>query len=109
MVIDFAALGLGPAMAVFGDTVTGTPTASQPGARPFKGTGVFRGEPSSVQAEDGAVVATTDYSLGIRLADWAVPPRAEDGVAVAGFTMVVDRIHPDGQGGAILTLKRIAP
>ncbi len=107
--IDFGALVLGPAMAVFGQPITVTPTASKPGVPPYPARGVFRAQDASLQQSDGTVVATTDYTLGLRLSDYLVPPIAGDGIAVAGFSTLVDRVHPDGQGGAILTLKRIAP
>jgi hypothetical protein len=105
--INFDALVLGPAMAVFGQPITVTPLASQPGVAAYPAIGVFRAEPTSVPMDDGSIVASTIYTLGIRVSGFPIPPRPEDKISVGGGDYWIDRVHPDGQGGAILTLKKV--
>ena len=105
--IDWGALVLSPVMDVFAQPIVVTPTVSQPSVQPYPAQGVFKAEEASIPLEDGEIVATTVYTLGIRLSDYPIPIVPEDQLAVAGFTFAIDQLHPDGQGGATLTLKRL--
>lgn len=103
--IDFSALVLRPAMAVFGRPITVTPTKSQPAAAPYPAVGVFRAQAIDLAMEDGQLVTTTKYTLGIRRSSFTIQVRAGDQIAFDdGRVFTVDRYHPDGQGGADLTL-----
>jgi hypothetical protein len=108
-VIDFDTLVLGPSMAVFGQPCTVTPGVSQPGVAPYAAPGIFKANETSIPMDDGSVIASTICTLGIRLSDYAIPMVPDDQVTVAGMTFWVDRVHPDGQGGATLTLRRSPP
>lgn len=114
--IDFAALALGPGIAAFGRPVTVTPLPAQPPVAPFQATGIWTVRNTNVEVMGGETVNTVDITLGIRLSDWALPPRPRMQVRVpaAGSlpdegTLWIDDIDPDGQGGATLTLKREPP
>lgn len=114
--IDFAALALGPGIATFGRPVTVTPLASRPAKPPFPASGVWSVRNVDVALDHGGSMNTTTITLGIRLADWPVPPAKgmEIRVPAAGSypdegKVWIDDIDPDGQGGATLTLKKKPP
>ena len=107
--IDFAALVLGPAMAVFGQAITVTPTRSQPGAAAYAARGVYASKPVAIPIEGtDDVHQTVQPTLGIRLADFATVPVQGDGIAMAGGAFVIFNVIPDGQGGADLVLRSVA-
>lgn len=105
--IDFAGLVLGPAMAVFGQPATFTPTVSQPSALPYAGRGVFDFKAVEIPLEDGSYHSTNQPTLGVRLADFSVVPKQGDSVALAGATYEIVDVIPDGQGKADLMLRRV--
>ena len=45
-------------------------------------------------------------TLGVRLADYPVPPKQGDSLLRAGVTWSIFDVQPDGQGGADLVLKQ---
>ncbi len=104
--IDFASLVLAPAMAVFGQSVTIMPVVSQPGASPYPARGVYASKPIQIQIEGGGYHSTVQPTLGIRLADFAVPPMQGDTVDLGtlGQFEIAD-VNPDGQGGADCPLR----
>lgn len=114
--IDFSALVLGPAMATFGQPITVTPTASQPGALAYSTkpdgisplTGVYASKPVQIPLENGTYHSTVQPTLGIRLADFAVAPMQDDTVVIGalGKFLIVD-VNPDGQGGADCPLRSL--
>ena len=106
--IDFSALVLGPAMAVFGAPILFTPTASQPGIPAYPARGVFAVKQVTVREEE-IVFTDQQPTLGIKLADYPVPPKQRDSFVRAGVTWFVWDVQPDGQGGADLVLKETAP
>ncbi|MGS0625946.1 head-tail joining protein [Ralstonia sp. VS2407] len=110
--IDFAALALGPGIVAFGRPVTVTPLASTPPKPPFDTSGVWSKRNVDVPLIEGGSVNTVTITLGIRLSDWAVMPVQGMAISVpaAGFypdegMFWIDDVDPDGQGGAMLTLK----
>ena len=104
--IDFAALVLGPAMAVFGQPITLTPVASQPGKPAYPARGVFASKPVQIRLDDGGIHSTVQPTLGIRLVDYAVPPMQDDLVVIPGVgTFAIADVNPDGQGGADCPLR----
>lgn len=105
MAIDFSALVLRPAMTAFRHDATVTPTKSQPGQPAYPARGVFSNRTIEVATEQG-YVTSREPVLGIRLDEFAVPPVQDDRVALAGVSYLVHDVHPDGQGGADLILKR---
>ena len=122
--IDFAALVLGPAMDAFGRPITVTPTKSQPGAPAYATTvagaaltGVYASKKVEIQLENGLFHSTVQPTLGLRLADFAVPPRQGDlvtipasGLSPALGAFAFADISPDGQGGADCELRlKVAP
>lgn len=92
-------------MAVFSDPIAFTPAASQPGAAPFLARGVFAVKQVTVKTDQGEF---TDQqpTLGIRLADYPVPPKQGDNLLRTGMVWNVYDVQPDGQGGADLVLKQ---
>lgn len=105
--IDWDGLVLGPTMNIFGQPVVVTPSRSQPSAAPYVAQGIFKADATSIPMDDGTVIAATIYTLGVRLSDYAVPMMPEDQIVTSGLSFQIDRVHPDGQGGATLTLKRL--
>ncbi|GEP09814.1 head-tail joining protein [Methylobacterium gnaphalii] len=114
--IDFSALVLGPTVGAFGRPVTVTPLASQPAREPFDATGVWTKRAVDIALEGGESLNTSVIMFGIRLSDWKYPPekRAVLRIPAAGSypdegSLWIDDIDLDGQGGAVLTLKRGKP
>ena len=105
MGLDFAALVLGPAMAVFADPIALTPTVSIPGALAYPARGIFAQKPVRWETAEGGLLTTLETTLGIMLADYPVPPKQGDSLVRAGVTWFVWDVNADGQGGATLTLK----
>lgn len=103
--IDFAALVLGPALAVFGEPVTVTPTASQPAVAPYQARGVWSFKPVEIPLSEGGDHSTNVPALGVRLADFTVAPDQGDFFALRGKTYVAVDVTPDGQGGADVILR----
>ena len=109
MAIDFSALVLAPAMTTFAIPVTITPTVSQPLAAPYANRGIWSVQDVDVMLEDGSMLSSKSYTLGISFADYVVAPSKGDGIALNGGNYLVDQIRPDGQGGARLILKALQP
>lgn len=114
--IDFAALALGPGIAAFGRPVTVTPLPARPVLPAFPASGIWAVRNVDIPLDEGGSMNSTTITLGIRLSDWPVPPVQGMAVRVppAGSypdegTLWVDDVDPDGQGGAMLTLKRTPP
>jgi hypothetical protein len=112
-------------MTVFGRPVTVTPLKSQPLAPPYLNRGIWTVTSVDILTEDGGTLSSISLKLGIRLADFVTPPAAGDwfsslasdlplaywqsrvinGNSTVDF--IVDVMTPDGQGGAVLTLKMV--
>lgn len=115
--IDFDALVLGPAMAVFARPITVYPDKSQAGRPSYTARGVFSTKPVDVQTEDGAIISTQEHRLGLRVSEFSVVPRQGDRILIdaylsaprIGMCLVEDGRDEDGQGGKDLTLKVIGP
>ncbi len=105
---DFASLVLGPAMAVFADPITFTPTVSQPGVAAFPARGVYASKPVDIRVE-GGTMSDVQPTLGIKIDDYPVAPKQGDSFVRAGITWFVWDIKPDGQGGADLIIKETSP
>ncbi|MRI57414.1 hypothetical protein D8770_26280 [Methylobacterium sp. DB1607] len=111
--IDFAALTLGPNMAAFGRPVTVLADGGRPA---FDTTGVWAIRAADIKFVDDSSLNTTVITLGVRISDWARPPKqlmalrvpAAGGLPDEG-TLYIDDVDNDGQGGAKLTLKRGRP
>ena len=104
--IDWDALVLAPAMTVFADPIALTPTVSIPNALAYPARGVFAEKPVRVEVENGGYISTLETTLGIRLADFPMPPKQGDSLVRAGVTWFVWDVNPDGQGGASLAIKQ---
>jgi hypothetical protein len=107
--IDFAGLVLSPCMATLAIAVTITPTVSQPHAAAYANRGIWTVQDVDVVLEDGSIIASKSYTLGIALADYAIAPLVGDGVAIGADNYLVDMVRPDGQGGVRLMLKALQP
>lgn len=105
MAVDFSSKVLAPGISRFGRTVVYTPTISQPEADPFEVRGVYDRESTHVDGlADRAPVNIDEITLGVRLADFAVPPARGDSVNVDSVLHKVEDVMVDGQGGADLML-----
>lgn len=105
MAVDFDALVLAPAMATFARPMAVTPVKSQPGAPAYPARGVWTFRPVQIQLEDGRIQSTNEAHLGIRLAEFTVPPAQLDTLVFDGRTYEIADATPDGQGGADLKLR----
>ncbi len=111
--VDLDAVLNGPAMLVWGDPVTFTPVASQPGAPPFAGVGIFD-EAHEVILEEIAASelsaaghSTTAPVLEVQLSSFATAPAQGDQVEIAGRLFTVWDVKPDGAGCADLVLREV--
>lgn len=119
MGIDFSTLVLGPNMDTFGIRVVIDPLVSQPGRPPYAARGIYSSRPIDVAMQDGSVFTDQITTLGIRLAEFATAPTLGDRVTImedissaqieAGDKMWAGDCIKDGQGGAVLTLRRVKP
>ena len=114
--IDFAALALGPGIAAFGRPVTVTPTSVKPPIAPFPATGVWTSRNVDVPLENGESMNTRVFTLGIALAAWPAVPKPGWSIRIPvaasladEWTLWIDDVDLDGQGGATLTLKKKPP
>ena len=117
--IDFDALVLKPAMTAFAGPVTIAPIKSLPGAPPYLARGSFASKPVEIALEgSGDFHRTQDLTLGIRLSEFAVAPRQGDtmmratGIPLSSGTLPdgtfeIYDLELDGQGGAMLTLRKV--
>ena len=124
MAIDFSGLVLAPAMGTFANPVTVNPLVSQPTVAPYLSRGVWKVDNVDIVLEDGGRFSNRTIKLGIRLAEFVVAPKQGDWISTAVVLLplgywqgdidpnsiidfIVDDQSPDGQGGAVLVLKRI--
>jgi hypothetical protein len=110
--IDFATLVLGPAMEVFSRPVTVTPLASQPDQPAYFARGIFEVRNIDVPVE-GGIMSSQIITLGVRLAEFDVPPGPGDKVELpmpdgsVGGPYLIDDTDDDSEGGSTWTLKAI--
>jgi hypothetical protein len=121
MPINFSNLVLRPCEATFAIAITVDPVASRPGGEPYDTRGIYTSRTLDVQSMDGAVLRDAQNTLGIRLADVTdgPPPAARDIVALVppaewewpwpGQRFIIDDFVTDGQGGAVMHLRKVAP
>lgn len=96
-------------MAVFGQPITVTPVKSQPSQPAYAATGVYASKPVTIQLEGSDDFHQANQpTLGIRLADYTVPPVQGDTIALPQGTFTVFNVVLDGQGGADLVLRQTA-
>lgn len=108
MGFPFERMVLVPAMAVFSDPIVLTPTASIPGAPAYLARGVYAVKQVTVRTDEG-MFTDQQPTLGIKLADYPVPPKQGDSLVRTGVTWAVWDVRPDGQGGADVVLKETDP
>lgn len=125
MGVDFSKLVLAPAMATFAKPVTVTPTASQPNAASYPARGIWTVQNTTIMGESGNVFSTVNLKFGIRFADYPATLPAQGDVITttaanlplgywqgqidpnAGIDFVIDDVTPDGQGGAVIGVRRV--
>lgn len=121
--MDFSSLCLSPQMAIFGRQVMIDPEKSNPNGATYAATGIFTIAAFDIPTDAGGFMTTISIKFGIRMADFAYPPKQGDllstpvsnlpvgywqGWANPTTTLdfLVDDVRPDGQGGATLILVR---
>ena len=126
MGVDFSSLVLAPAMSIFSRVVTISPVKSRPNEAAYQARGVWKVDNVDIILENGSRFSNRTITLGIRIAEFTIAPVEGDGVSTEvsqlplGYwqanvdltfpiTFVIDDAYPDGQGGCLLTLKRITP
>ena len=117
--MDFSSLVLAPGLNTFARVCTFYPRVSQPdtvtdefpNGAPYLGRGVYSSRPIDVQMQDGTVFSDQESSLGIRLAEYPIPPDIGDRIKVDGAEGLywVGDVDTDGQGGATILLRNTAP
>lgn len=99
--IDFDALVLAPAHAVFGTPITYFPGAG----RPVAIAGVFNDHYADVSLQDGLQVVDTKIILDVRAAALPNLPVQSDLVSVGDVLYAITNVEPDGVGNLKLTLR----
>jgi hypothetical protein len=69
---------------------------------------VWEVTPYTIVQEDNAPMATSIFKLGLRLRDFAIPPRQGDQVTINSSAYVLDSHEYDGQGGVRWVVKALA-
>lgn len=112
--IDFDALVLAPAQAVFGRPITVTPTVSNPSGPSYGARGIWSAKPVTVILEDGAGMNSRVLTLGIRNSEFTVMLMQGDLIDIPAAGSLprvgvckIDDLQTDGQGGTDLILKII--
>ena len=111
MAIDWDASVLAPLVAVFGEDQDKRPTYTpQLSGVPFAIDGVFDNPYKGLAIDpDGLpVIATREPCIGVRLAQFAVPPVKGDRILIPSVSQayLVSDVHPDGKGWAKLMLTK---
>ncbi len=107
MPIDWDGNVLAPLFDIFGQAVTYAPAA---GAS-FPITGVFDEAYREVDLAGGMAVTTDMPVMGVRLAEFTVPPAQGDTLTVdsLNWVFIVKECRPDGHGYAKLMLNYLSP
>lgn len=90
------------AKAAFGQSVAYVPIVGPP----LTVTGIFDNPHSESPFPGGAPVSSNRPTLGVDLADFALPPTDGDLVTIVGTIYKVIDTDEDGQGGAVLRLQK---
>lgn len=111
--INFDALTIVPLMSIYGRPIYVTPRVSQPGQPSYWARGDYRIQNVDIATMEG-VVSETELSLGIRIADFPVPPVPQDQVYVpahlgqpAAGPFWIDDTDDDAQGHSKWALKTV--
>jgi hypothetical protein len=112
MAIDWDGLVVGPCFAAFAEDVQVlfTPAKSAPGTASYDVDGVFdRAYLSTPQLDMVSAASTLKPILGVRLAQFTVPPVVDDLVYVASadVTFIIRNVEPDSHGWALLELNKV--
>ena len=94
-------------MAIFGEDITVTPTASQPGVAAYATRGIYLEVPTDIELADGQLMSSADKKCGLRLAMFTIIPRQGDFITMRGALWAIDDTDEDGQGGMTCDLKEI--
>lgn len=89
--------------ASLGIPATWTPRGSGP---PVPLRAIFRRQHRIFDPETGAMVAATETSAWVRLADLTREPLEDDLFTADGLDFVVASFEPDGEGGGTMVLQR---
>lgn len=115
MPIDWDGLVLTPCMDIFaldgrnGPGPVLTPLKSQPNVPAFGIRAVWEVTPTTITQEDGSLMTTTIYTLGIRLREFPVPPVKGDMITIDNEDYILNDFQYDGQGGVRWIVKGKKP
>jgi hypothetical protein len=101
MGIDWDHMVLTPNISTFSNPVTFKPFVSQPGVNSYTNRAVWAVVPYTIMLENGMPMASSQYKLGLRLKDYAIPPAAQDHVVIGTEEYTLDAPEYDGQGGVM--------
>jgi len=90
-------------------SVVFNPIASQPGAPPYAGRGIWTVKPVTTFLEGQAPMSTSLYTLGLRLFDFTIPPIGGDQVTINGDVYTLDAFERDSADGISWTCKAAQP
>lgn len=114
--IDFDKYVLKLAGGVFELRITVTPLVTQPGVAAYDAMGVYTSGALDVAMQNEAIFSDQQTSLGIRLRDFTVPPDRGDLIEISdtrhphvGLKYWIGDADLDGQGGALLMLRKQEP
>ena len=107
---------LGDLQDIFARPVRITPRKSAPGRAAFEARGVWAIKPADIQLDDGGVIGTDQWTLGIRGSEYEYLPKKGDLIFIPahmsqpeiGMCEVEDDGY-DGQGGYNLVLRSYQP
>lgn len=87
------------------------PLVSQSGANPYTARGSRNIQTLEVPLDNGQMLVTKTYKMGIRSSEFVIPPVKGDKVEWPDFTpslFVIDRHDPDRAGGIMFTLRAVS-
>jgi hypothetical protein len=110
MGLDFPGYVYMPCMEIFARQITVYPYASQPGAAPYTGRGIFDTNEIEIEGLDGSQIEGTRTELDIMESEWTVLPKQDDRVSIPadlmlpGGEFVVSSVADKGNAGGEITL-----
>lgn len=107
MGVDWSNVVLKPCQDAFGIPVVVDPRRSRREAPiPYTARGIWTQRESNIVLEGSGLLSDLITTLDVRIAEFTIPPVAQDYVVVNGIEYFIDDVQDDGQGNRRCTLKR---